>query len=246
MKTTVHALLFDVFGTVVDWRGSLISQLDTFGQKNELKVDWPRLVDSWRSEAYGPLMEQIRERTLPWMPLDDIHRLTLEELLPQHGLVGLTKAEVAWIQRLWHRLNPWPDTVPGLNRLKQGYSVSALSNANVAMLVNMARHGGLPWDMIFGADLFNHYKPDAECYLGACTLLGLEPEQVMLCAAHNNDLQAASELGLRTVFIQRPLEKGPSGPIEHASGEWDLVASDLQDLADQLGMKAIDTDEDEL
>ncbi|RRW46581.1 haloacid dehalogenase type II [Pseudomonas luteola] len=244
MKTTVHALLFDVFGTVVDWRGSLIASLESFGEKNGLKADWPALVDAWRAEAYGPLMDEIRERTLPWTPLDDLHRVALEELLPQYGLVGLTKAEVDWIHRLWHRLNPWPDAVPGLTRLKQGYSISALSNGNVAMLVNMARHGGLPWDMVFGADLFNHYKPDAECYLGACTLLGLEPERVMLCAAHNNDLQAASELGLRTAFIQRPLEKGPKGPIEQPADSWDLVVSDLQDLADQLGMKTT-THEDE-
>ncbi|TWI58560.1 2-haloacid dehalogenase [Pseudomonas duriflava] len=240
MKTTVHALLFDVFGTVVDWRGSLIKNLEAFGQKHTITADWSGLVDAWQSEAHGQLVEQIRERTLPWHPLDDVHRLALQEVLPRYGLVGLTDAEVTWIHRLWHRLEPWPDTLAGLSRLKQHYSVSAFSNGNVALLVDMARHARLSWDMIFGADLFNHYKPDAEFYLRACTLLGHEPEQVMVCAAHNDDLQAASELGLRTAFIQRPMEKGPGGPFESPTGSWDLIASDLQDLADQLGPEIID------
>ena len=151
----------------------------------------------------------------------------------------LTTAEVAWINRLWHQLTPWPDAVPGLTRLRQGYPVCALSNGNVSLLLDMARHAGLPWDMLFGADLFKRYKPAAEVYLGACALLDLQPEQVMLCAAHNGDLQAAKELGLATAFIQRPREKGPAGG-EVSSGGWDLEASDLQDLADQLGMAAIE------
>ncbi|ALZ85660.1 haloacid dehalogenase [Pseudomonas oryzihabitans] len=237
MTTTVRALLFDVFGTVVDWRGSLVNGLQGLSAKHGVQGDWERLADAWRAEAYEAILPQIEARSLPWLPLDDVHRLALDELLPRHGLVGLTDAEVAWVNRLWHRLDPWPDAVPGLQRLRQGYPVCALSNGNVSLLLDMARHAGLPWDMLFGADLFRRYKPAAEVYLGACALLDLQPEQVMLCAAHNGDLQAAKELGLATAFIQRPREKG-SASGEVSAGGWDIDASDLQDLADQLGLPA--------
>lgn len=243
MTTTVRALLFDVFGTVVDWRGSLVDQLQGLAAKHGVQADWGALADAWRAEAYEAILPQIAARTLPWLPLDEVHRLALDELLPRHGLAGLTAAEVAWINRRWHQLEPWPDAVPGLQRLRQGYPVCALSNGNVSLLLDMARHVGLPWDMLFGADLFRRYKPAAEVYLGACALLDLQPEQVMLCAAHNGDLQAAQELGLATAFIQRPREKGPAGG-EVSTGGWDLEASDLQDLADQLGMPAIAGDEE--
>lgn len=245
MTTTVRALLFDVFGTVVDWRGSLIEGLQGLSARHGVQADWARLADAWRSEAYEAILPQIAARTLPWLPLDEVHRLALDELLPRHGLVGLTDAEVAWINRRWHQLEPWPDAVPGLQRLRQGYPVCALSNGNVSLLLDMARHAGLPWDMLFGADLFQRYKPAAEVYLGACALLDLQPEQVMLCAAHNGDLQAAQELGLATAFIQRPRENGPAGG-EVSTGNWDLQASDLQDLADQLGLppSPLQADED--
>ena len=235
----VKALLFDTFGTVVDWRGSLIAELaawsDANGCLNDYRGDWVGLVDAWRA-AYRPALDRVRRGDVAWTRLDDLHRQALDQLLPRFGLAGLSEADRAWVNRGWHRLRPWPDAVPGLLRLKRRFVVAPLSNGNLSLLLAMARNAGLPWDTVFGADLFGHYKPDAETYLGACRLLDLPPGQVMMCAAHNDDLAAASGHGLRTAFIARPAEYGPHQERDFAAtGPWDHAVAGIGELADRLG-----------
>ena len=229
------AIVFDTFGTVVDWRGSLIAELTAFGQARGLAADWTGLVDAWRA-AYHPSMQRVRSGELPWTRLDDLHRASLDRLVAEFKVAGLSEADLRHINRGWHRLNPWPDAVPGLTRLKRRFIIGPLSNGNVALLTNMARHAGLPWDMVFGADLFGHYKPDPETYLGVARLLDLEPGQVMMAAAHNGDLAAARACGLMTAFFPRPGEYGPHQVRDFkADAAWDVVAADIEDLARQLG-----------
>ncbi len=234
MMTKPHALLFDTFGTIVDWRASLIDELTAFGLKRGIKADWAGLVDAWRG-AYVPSMDEVRQGQRPWTKLDDLHRASLDRLVEKFGITGLSEAELCHINRGWHRLHPWPDSVPGLTRLKQHFIIAPLSNGNVSLLLNMAKYSGLPWDMIVGSDLFHHFKPDRETYLGACELLDLEPGQVMLCAAHNDDLRMARSLGLGTAFIARPAEYGPHQCRDFAADEaWDIIATSVENLADQL------------
>ena len=229
-----RALLFDTFGTIVDWRTSLIDELTAYGLKLGLEADWAGLVDAWRS-AYVPSMDEVRQGQRPWTKLDDLHRATLDRLVEKFGITGLTEADLRHINRGWHRLRPWPDSVPGLTRVKQHFIIAPLSNGNVSLLVNMAKSTGLPWDTIFGSDLFHHFKPDREAYLGACELLDLQPEQVMLCAAHNDDLRMARSLGLKTAFIARPSEYGPHQCRDLEADEaWDIIATSVENLADQL------------
>jgi 2-haloacid dehalogenase len=228
----IHAILFDVFGTVVDWRGSLISDLSAWGASRDITADWAGLADAWRG-AYAPSMDEVRRGAKPWTVLDDLHRASLQRLLPRFGLSSMSDADLDHIARVWHRLAPWPDSVAGLARLKRTRTIAALSNGNVALLVAMAKHAGLPWDMVFAADLFRHYKPDQETYLGACGLLRLEPAQVLMAAAHAGDLAAAQRLGLRTAFIARPLEHGPGGKSE-PTGAWDFSVASIAELAERL------------
>ena len=231
----VKAILFDTFGTVVDWRGSLIGELTAWGAMRGMAVDWAGLVDAWRA-AYMPSMDRVRRGELKWTILDDLHRATLEQLVVRFGATGLSDADLDFINRGWHRLRPWPDAVPGLTRLKTRYIIGPLSNGNVALLVNMAKSAGLPWDMVCSTELFRHYKPDPESYLGACRLLGLPPAQVMMAAAHNNDLANARKCGLMTGFFARPTEYGPHQKRDYAADQdWDVVATDIEDMAAKLG-----------
>lgn len=231
----IKAVLFDVFGSVVDWRGSLIGELAEWGAARGLKVDWAGLVDAWRG-AYAPSMDRVRRGEAPWTVLDDLHRATLDRLVVQFGVTGLSEADLDWINRGWHRLRPWPDAVAGLARLKTRNIIGTLSNGNVALLVDMAKSAGLPWDVITPIDLIRHYKPDREVYLGACQLLRLRPDQVMLAAAHNGDLRAARSFGLKTCFFPRPTEYGPLQTRDfHAEEAWDVVAADILDFAAQMG-----------
>ncbi len=231
----LHAILFDTFGTVVDWRGSLIADLTAFGADRAVSADWPALVDAWRG-AYKPSMDRVRTGVLPWTKLDDLHRASLDDLLAEQGVHGLTEADRVHLTMGWHRLHGWPDATPGMLRLHQRFITGPLSNGNVSLLIDLARLNQLPWTMIFGADVFRHYKPDAETYLGACALLSLPPSQVMLCAAHNDDLAAAQRHGMRTAFVPRPSEYGPHQVKDtHATGAWDYVATGIDDLAGQLG-----------
>ena len=219
----------------MDWRSSLIDELSAFGATRGLAVDWAALVDDWRG-AYVPSMDRVRRGALPWTVLDDLHRASLDHLLDAHGAAALDADARTHVTRAWHRLRPWPDAVAGLARLCARFVIAPLSNGNVALLVNLAKHAALPWDMVFGADLFGHYKPDPQTYLGACRLLGLAPAQVMMCAAHNGDLRAARALGLRTGFFARPTEYGPRQVRDYDAEEaWDVIAADIGDLATRLG-----------
>jgi 2-haloacid dehalogenase len=233
-ETTVRAIVFDTFGTVVDWRGSLILALNDFAKERGLDAPWERIADRWRA-AYQPNLDRVRRGELPWTILDELHHDALVELLPEFGIASLTETDIRFLTSFWHRLSPWPDAVEGLHRLKKKYVIGPLSNGNLSLLIDLAKFAELPWDVIFGADLFRHYKPDPETYLGVCAFLGLRPEQVMLGAAHNYDLAAARELGLRTAFIPRPLEHGEGQTSDlHADQQWDIVATNFVDLADQL------------
>ena len=232
----IKAVVFDTFGTVVDWRSSLIDDFETFGQRRGISADWAGLVDAWRG-GYEASKDKVRTGAVSWTNLDDLHREALDELIERFGIAGLSKADRDWLNRGWHRLRGWPDAVEGLARLKRRFVIGPLSNGNVALLVNMAKHAGLPWDMIFSAELFRRYKPHPDTYLGVGRLLGLEPGEVMLTAAHNYDLRAARDQGLRTAFIPRPQEYGLHQNQDLAPEEaWDLVADDLIDLAGQLGV----------
>jgi 2-haloacid dehalogenase len=229
------ALVFDTFGTLVDWRGSLIAALTAFGDARAIRADWPRLVDAWRGE-YMPSMDRVRRGTQPWTDLDGLHRASLEKLVAAQGIAGLSAADLDQLTLGWHRLTPWPDVVAGLTRMKAAFIIGPLSNGNVRLLIDLAKYGGLPWDMIFGADLFRHYKPDPETYLGVANLLGVVPGQVMMVAAHNGDLAAAQACGLRTAFIPRPTEYGPDQSRDlRPTGAWDHVADSVEALATLLG-----------
>ena len=230
----VKALVFDVFGTVVDWRGSIIREGTEWGKAKGLQIDWAKFADRWRA-GYGPSMEKVRTGALAWMKIDTLHRLILDELLKEFNITSLSEAEKDHWNRVWHRLTPWPDSVAGLTRLKQKFVLATLSNGNVALLVDMAKSAGLPWDAVLSAELFHHYKPDREVYLGAADLLGSKPAEVMMVAAHVGDLKAARGCGLRTAFVSRPLEYGPAGNADSAAAEsFDVVASDFLELAMKL------------
>jgi 2-haloacid dehalogenase len=231
----VRALTFDVFGTVVDWRSSLVREGEAFGRPRGLSVDWAKLADAWRA-LYQPAMEEVRRGRRPWTKLDDLHRESLERLLPEFGLTGLAAADVDHLNRAWHRLDPWPDAVPGLVRLRRRHVLATLSNGNVALLVHMARRAGLPWDAVLGAEVARHYKPQPEAYLVTAELLGCRPEECMMVAAHNGDLSAASALGFRTAFVPRPTEYGPGQTTDlRPERDWDVVAADFLELAGRLG-----------
>lgn len=229
------AIVFDTFGTVVDWRGSLVADLSAYGAKRGITADWTALVDAWRA-AYHPSMDRVRKKEVPWTTLDDLHRGSLDALVARFGITGLTEDDLRHINLGWHRLNGWPDAVPGLMRLKRRFIIGPLSNGNVALLTKMAKHAGLPWDMVFGSDLFGHYKPDPETYLGVAKLLDVAPGEVMMAAAHNGDLANARKCGLMTAFFPRPTEYGPHQKRDYAAEQdWDVVAKDIEDLAAQLG-----------
>jgi len=232
----VKALVFDVFGTVVDWRSSLIADFTEWGRKRGIKADWTALVDGWRA-VYAASMDEVRKHPdRGYVILDSLHRQSLERLVAQLSVSGLNEADLHYLTMGWHRLYPWPDSVSGLSRLKTRYIIGTLSNGNVALLTEMAKFAGLPWDVILSAELFQHYKPDRETYLGAARLLCLAPEQVMMVAAHNHDLKAAQKLGLKTAFVARPTEYGPLQKYDlKATGDWDIVAKDFVELAGLMG-----------
>jgi 2-haloacid dehalogenase len=230
----VEALTFDVFGTVVDWRTSIIRDGELLARRTGLQVDWPRFADRWRA-GYHPAMNQVRTGELPWLKIDDLHRRILDELVLEFGLEGLPEEEIQELNRVWHRLIPWPDSVPGLTRLKGDYVIATLSNGNVSLLTNMAKNAGLPWDCILSAELTGHYKPDAAVYHKAADLLGLPIDRVMMVAAHKRDLHGARAAGMRTAYVPRPLEHGPGVDTDLAGDpEFDLVAEDFVDLARKL------------
>jgi len=232
----VKALVFDVFGTVVDWRSSVAAEVQALAANKQITVDGAKFADAWRA-GYAPSMNRVRTGQLPWTPLDGLHRMTLDTLLGQFGFTALPEQEIADLNRAWHRLQPWPDSVPGLTRLKRQRIIAPLSNGNIALMTNMARNAGLPWDCVLGAELVRHYKPDREVYQSAADFLDLQPADVMMVAAHLGDLRAAKTVGLKTAFVARPLEYGPAGkPDLKADASVDLSAKDFNDLAAQLGV----------
>ena len=232
----VKALIFDVFGTVADWRGSIIAQSAAFGKARGIERDWAAFADIWRSK-YRPFMDKVRTGELPWTNLDALHRMALEEVLAEFEIDGLDDGEKAEVNFFWHRLRPWADSVPGLYRLKHGYIIAPMSNGNIALMTNMAKNSGLPWDCILGAEVAKHYKPDPESYLTAVELLGLRPEQVMMTAAHQGDLLSAQKVGLRAGFVPRPMEHGPDvTPDPTPDPSFDVVATNFVDLARQMGV----------
>ncbi len=233
--SNVRAVIFDVFGTVVDWRGSISAQAGAFGQARGIDADWDAFADTWRSK-YGPYMNKVRTGELPWTNLDGLHRMSLEVVLDEFGITGLTEDDLREMTLFWHRLKPWADAVPGLYRLKSRYVISPMSNGNIAMMTNMAKNSGIPWDCVLGAEVARHYKPDPESYLTTVALLGLEPDQVVMAAAHARDLIAAGKLGLRTAYIPRPMEHRPNpSPEPVPPPEFDVTATDFVDLAAKMG-----------
>lgn len=207
-----RALLFDVFGTVVDWRGSVSRELRRMGRRLGLDADWSEVADAWRA-GYRPAMDRVTRGERPWQSIDVLHLEILKDVLKARKL-RVPAADLREINAAWHRLRPWPDSVPGLARLKRRYIIGSLSNGNVALLVDLAKAGGLPWDCVLSGELFKAYKPDPKVYLGAAELLGMLPREVMLVAAHKDDLAAARRCGLQTAFVKRPLERGPQGNVD--------------------------------
>jgi len=231
----VAALLFDVFGTVVDWRSSIIAEMGAFAAARHRQADWAAFADDWRA-LYQPAMEEVRSGRRGWTILDVLHRESLDKLLDEYGLTGLDEADKDHIAKVWHRLMPWPDAIVGLKRLKTRYIIGTLSNGNIGLLTRMAKHAGLPWDVVLGAETARAYKPQPQAYLANVELLNLRPAQVMLVAAHNGDLAAAAATGMRTAFVARPREHGPRQTRDLAAERsWDVVADSFTALADALG-----------
>lgn len=232
----IKALAFDVFGTVVDWRGSIIAEGAAFEREHGLApIDWPRLADAWRG-GYAPAMDRVRHGELPWQKIDRLHRMILDQLLSDFGISGLSEAALDHLNCVWHRLRPWPDSVPGLTRLKRKFVITTLSNGNVSLLVDMARHAGLPWDCVISSELFRHFKPDPETYRGCAELLDVETGALLMVAAHKSDLRAARRSGCRTAFIRRAAEYGPH--VERNldfEADFDFNVDSIEALADALG-----------
>ncbi|MEP7308346.1 MAG: haloacid dehalogenase type II [Acidobacteriota bacterium] len=234
--TAVKALVFDTFGTVVDWRTAVTREVEALAKRKGVTVDGAKFAEAWRA-GYAPSMDRVRSGELPWTKLDVLHRMILETIVGNFGLAGLSEAEKNTLNRVWHRLTPWPDAVGGLTRLKKKFIVAPLSNGNISLMTDLAKYAGLPWDCILGAELARHYKPDREVYQSAADFLDLKPGEIMMVAAHLGDLHAAKGVGLPTAFVARPLEYGPNGkPDLTADSAVDLAAKDFNDLASQLGV----------
>ena len=232
---SVKAIAFDVFGTVVDWRTSVIREGRALSERKGIEADWEAFADAWRGK-YDPAMAKVRNGERPWVKLDDLHRESLLELLDEFAISALSDAEIDDFNRTWHRLDAWPDSVEGLTRLKQKYIIATLSNGNIALLVNMAKHAGLPWDAILGAEPARSYKPTPASYLLTAEFLGLPTHQVMLCAAHNKDLVAARSHGYRTAFVRRPTEYGPNQTKDvEAVHDFDVIGESIIEVAEKLG-----------
>ncbi len=229
-------LVFDTFGTVVDWRGSVIAEGERLGKAKGLNVDWAAFADAWRG-GYGPSMNRVRKGDLPWTKLDALHRMILDELLVKYKIDGLSEDEKRHLNLVWHRLRPWPDSPQGLTRLKKKFVIAPLSNGNVSLLTDMAKQANLPWDAILSTEIVKRYKPDRETYLMAAEFWDVEPSAVMMVAAHAGDLDAAKKLGLKTAYVHRPLEFGPARtPSRPPAGSYDFMARDFRELASQLGV----------
>lgn len=239
-QITPKILAFDVFGTVVDWHGSIAAEV----RQLYPQVDGDAFALAWR-EGYQPAMQRVRSGEVGWTKIDDLHRLILDSILPRFGLGDLPENERRTLNRVWHRLNPWPDVVEGLSLLKRRHVITTLSNGNIGLLTNMAKHGGLPWDCVLSAEVFRAYKPDPRVYLGVADVFDVAPSEVMMVAAHHEDLAAARACGLLTAYVERPLELGAARPKDVSPvAENTLHARDFIDLARQLALDAVPPDDD--
>jgi 2-haloacid dehalogenase len=231
----ITALTCDVYGTVVDWRGAILDELRALGASKGVNGDWDAFLREWKG-CYRSGMDQVNRGEWPWTTVDAIYRQKLDELLVHYGLRGLSDVEIEHLNRVWWRLRPWPDVVPGLSRLKTRFVITTLSNASFAGMVHLAKFAKLPWDCVITAENARRYKPCVEVYRTAIELLACPPHEVMMVAAHNYDLRAAQAAGMRTAFIPRPGEYGPGQTANlDPEGEWDVVANDFGDLAQILG-----------
>jgi 2-haloacid dehalogenase len=231
LSRTVQVLAFDIFGTVVDWHGSIVREM----ARSHPQVDGDAFATAWR-EGYRPAMARVMSGELGWTRIDELHRMILDDILPRFGLAAMGEADRAHLNRVWHRLDAWPDSVEGLQRLKRRFTLCTLSNGNIGLLTNMAKRAGLPWDCVLSAEVFRAYKPDPRAYLGVAQVFDLQPRQVMLVAAHHDDLEGARRCGLRTAYIERPLEFGAAHPkdVSPRAGN-DMHCANLVALADALG-----------
>jgi 2-haloacid dehalogenase len=230
----IEVIAFDVFGTLVDWRSSIADALARVGGKAGLRADWPAVADAWRSRYRPALDRQVRGEA-PFQPLDVLHREMLDEVAEHYGLQALTDAQRDELVRAWHRLTPWPDTVPGLTALRKRYILTPLSNGGIGLLTRLARSAGLPFDCILSAELARAYKPDPRTYQLVPGFFDIPPERVLMVACHPSDLEGAARSGLRTAYIPRPLEWGPTTTVPVAPAGADIVAEDLISLGAQLG-----------
>jgi len=228
-------LCFDVFGTVVDWRGSIVAEVSALANSRALSLDAEAFVDAWRL-GYPKAMDEVRRGVLPWTRIDDLHRMILDKLIAQFSLESLSERERRDLNFAWHRLKPWPDSVEGLTRLKRKFIIVPLSNGNVSLLTNLAKFAGLPWDAILSAELFHAYKPDAAVYDGAARMMDVPPVQAMLVAAHKSDLTAAAARGFMTAFVDRRLEYGEGRhPDPGGDPAFNFNVTSFIELADALG-----------
>jgi len=235
--TQVKACLFDIFGTVVDWRSSVSREISLFFKANNVTgLDAVEFAVEWR-KLYQPSMEEVRSGRRAWAILDELHRESLVNLIGRYGIRGFSEKEIDEMNRAWHRLDPWPDVIEGLTRLKKRLIIAPCSNGNIALMVNIAKRAGLPWDCILGAETARAYKPMPEAYRASCRQLGLPVSQVMMVAAHNGDLKAAKAQGLATAFVPRPAEHGPGQTTDLVADRTcvDIAATDFVDLAAKLG-----------
>nr|HRL68532.1 haloacid dehalogenase type II [Ottowia sp.] len=224
----------------VDWHGSIAAEV----RQLYPQVDGDAFALAWR-EGYQPAMQRVRSGELGWTKIDDLHRLILDSILPRFGMGDLPENERRTLNRVWHRLNPWPDVVEGLSRLKRRHIITTLSNGNIGLLTDMAKHGELPWDCVLSAEVFRAYKPDPRTYLGVADVFDVAPSEVMMVAAHQEDLAAARDCGLLTAYIERPLEFGAARPKDVSpAAENTLHARDFIDLARQLALDAVPADDD--
>ncbi|HMK71519.1 MAG TPA: haloacid dehalogenase type II [Xanthobacteraceae bacterium] len=231
----VKALLFDVFGTLVDWRNGVAREAAAVLEPRGYALDWLALADAWRGQYQGA-MEEVRSGRLPFCKLDVLHRRNLDRVLPRFGLGALGEEERRALNRAWHRLDAWPDVTAGLVRLSRNYLLAPLSNGNVSIMVDLARRNGFPWDAILGAEFAGDYKPKPRVYLAAAEAFDLAPGDCMMVAAHSSDLKAAAALGLRTAHVARPHEDGRGRGEAAPSIAVDIAASSIEDLAGQLGV----------
>jgi 2-haloacid dehalogenase len=232
--TSVRAMFFDVFGTLVDWRNGVAREGKRVLQPLGYNLDWTAFADAWRAE-YQPGMEEVRSGRIPFCKLDRLHRRNLERFIPRFGLHDLSDEVLNELTLAWHRLDAWPDVPPALARLKPRYLLAPVSNGNISLMVDLARRNKFPWDAVLGAEVAGDYKPKPLVYLTACEAFDLDPAQCMMVAAHSNDLAAAAACGLRTGHIARPNEHGPGTGERAPTVPVDVAGKDLNDLADKLG-----------